>query len=77
MPTIEVRIATGTDDVEERASGTLDMTSSDLELAVDGSKVQTVGLRFLDIDIPQGAVITSAYIQFRTDEVNNWRGIAC
>ena len=69
MPTIEVRIANGTDDVEERSSGTMSMTSSDLELAVDGSTVQTVGLRFLGIDIPQGAVITRSYIQFQTDEV--------
>ena len=69
MPTIEVRIAAGTDDVEQRSSGTMSMDSSDLELAVDGSTVQTVGLRFLGIDIPQGAVITRCYIQFQTDEI--------
>lgn len=69
MPSISVRIASGADDVEERSSGTMDLTSSDLELIADGSKIQTVGLRFLNIDIPQGAVITSAYIQFQTDEV--------
>src|SRR3954454_11822111 len=70
MPTIDVRIASGTDDVEQRASsGSMSMDSSDLELVTDGSTVQTVGLRFLGIDIPQGAIITSAYIQFQTDEV--------
>ena len=69
MPTIDKRIAIGTDDVEQRSSGTMSMDSSDLELTTDGSTVQTVGLRFVGIDIPAGAVILSAYIQFQTDEV--------
>src|SRR5689334_13932892 len=69
MPTFEKRIAIGTDDVEQRSSGKISADSSDLELSTDGSTVQTVGLRFLGIDIPQGAIITSAYIQFQTDEV--------
>jgi Calx-beta domain len=70
MPTIDTRITTGSDDVEQRAgSGSMTMDSSDLELTTDGTNVQIVGLRFLGIDIPQGAVITSAYIQFQTDEV--------
>ena len=68
---VNVRIASGTDDVEQRASsGSMSMTSSDLELVTDGTNVQVVGLRFLGIDIPPGAVITSAYIQFQTDEVS-------
>ena len=71
MPSVDVRIASGTDDVEQRASsGSMSMTSSDLELVTDGTNVQIVGLRFLGIDIPPGAVITSAYIQFQTDEVS-------
>ena len=71
MPALDVRIASGTDDVEQRASsGSMSMTSSDLELVTDGTTVQVVGLRFLGIDIPPGAVITSAYIQFQTDEVS-------
>ena len=69
MPTFEKRISIGTDDVEQRSSGKISADSSDLELSTDGSTVQTVGLRFLGIDIPQGAIITSAYIQFQTDEV--------
>ncbi|MCR4269522.1 cadherin repeat domain-containing protein, partial [Nitratireductor sp. ZSWI3] len=39
-------------------------------LVVDGNKVQLIGLRFTDINIPQGATIVSAYIQFQTDEVS-------
>jgi hypothetical protein len=69
MPTVQSPIAARYDDAEERASGEMYRTSTDLELTTDGSIVQTVGLRFLNIDIPTGATITSAYIQFQTDEV--------
>ena len=49
----------------------MSLTSSDLELVNDGTTSQRVGLRFTGIDIPQGAIITSAYIQFTTDEVGS------
>lgn len=66
------QIITGTDDAEERQTGgTIDITSSDIELVFDGSTVgnQTVGLRFTGIDIPKDATIVSAYIQFWVDEI--------
>lgn len=66
----EKRVIAGADDVEERSNGGVAIASSDLEMAVDGTKVQTVGLRFTGIDIPKGAVITNAYIQFTVDEVS-------
>jgi PKD repeat protein len=65
------RIATGTDDAEERQTGgQIDITSSDIELVNDGSTVgnQTVGLRFTQINIPKNATIVNAYIQFWVDE---------
>jgi hypothetical protein len=64
---IEQSISSGSDDVEESESGSMSLSSSDLELVQDGS-TQTVGLRFTNLDIPIGATITSAYIQFTTDE---------
>ena len=67
--TFETRILSGADDVEQGTSGSVILNSSDLEMAVDRTVVQTVGLRFTRIDIPQGAIITSAYIQFQTEEV--------
>ena len=70
MPTIQAQISARYDDAEERASGEMYRTSTDLELSTDGTIVQTVGLRFLNINIPAGATITSAYIQFQTDEVS-------
>ena len=66
----EKRVLASLDDVEEAASGSVSATSSDLELTVDGAKVQTVGMRFTGIDIPKGAIITNAYIQFTVDQVS-------
>lgn len=68
--TIEVRVNSGYDDAEEKASGSMNRTSSDLELVYDGGD-QTVGMRFNGVDIPQGAAITDAYVQFQVDEINS------
>ncbi|MCB0562611.1 MAG: hypothetical protein KDD09_26850, partial [Phaeodactylibacter sp.] len=66
-----VDIDSSSDDAEQDvASGGTDLTSSDLELCTDGL-IQLVGLRFNNLNIPQGAFITSAYIQFEVDETNN------
>lgn len=65
------KIVSSTDDAEERQTGgTIDITSSDIELVYDGSTVgnQTVGLRFTNVDIPKDATIVSAFIQFTVDE---------
>jgi hypothetical protein len=66
---VAVPIAQGSDDAEERLStGRMFLTGTDLELAVDGSNAQAVGLRFTDVGVPAGAVVTSAYVQFTVDE---------
>ena len=65
--TIEVRIQSSSDDAEERNSdGDVVTNDTALELVddVEDRGVQTVGLRFTGIDIPQGASITNAYIEF-------------
>jgi secreted PhoX family phosphatase len=68
--TIVRNVLAGTDDAEEcipGGSGTvgaMDLTSSDLEIMLDGTKNQLIGIRFGNIDIPQGATINRAYIQF-------------
>jgi hypothetical protein len=67
---LEVRVSASSDDAEERADGSITLTSSDLELVLE-SNVQTVGMRFNGITIPQGANITSAFIQFQTDETTS------
>ncbi len=70
---IVVEIANDNDDVEERESnGSLYFNSSDIEMCYDGNRGhQHVGLRFQDVDIPQGATVTNAYIEFRADESNS------
>ena len=64
---LDVQVAQSSDDAEESAGGGMSLTSSDLELVDDGSD-QTVGIRFQNVAIPQGATITSAYLEFTIDE---------
>ncbi|MCB0190947.1 MAG: hypothetical protein KDJ65_03285 [Anaerolineae bacterium] len=66
---VEVRVAASSDDAEEEA-GDVDLDSSDLELVFDDSN-QTVGMRFNGVNIPQGATITGAYVQFQVDETGS------
>ncbi|MEM6806405.1 MAG: chitobiase/beta-hexosaminidase C-terminal domain-containing protein, partial [Bacteroidota bacterium] len=56
-------------DVEENIAGEIYSNSSDLEMVFDGGN-QLVGMRFKGIELPQGAQIQHAYIQFSVDEVN-------
>ncbi|MFZ0534798.1 MAG: metallophosphoesterase, partial [Anaerolineales bacterium] len=67
---LEVRVATGSDDAEESATGSVDLVSSDLELVAE-TTIQTVGMRFNGITIPKNAQINNAYIQFQVDEVGS------
>ncbi len=73
---IKVVIAYGADDAEEyRATGIVDVTSSDLELCTEAvDDQQVVGLIFRDIEIPASATIDSAYIQFTCDDDDNQEG---
>ncbi|RYZ35079.1 MAG: hypothetical protein EOP49_33875, partial [Sphingobacteriales bacterium] len=65
-------VASSSDDVEETIAGgtgtvgAMDITSSDLELMLDGTKRQIIGVKFSSLFIPQGATITRAYVQFST-----------
>jgi hypothetical protein len=69
----EGRIATYLDDVEEGVpDGSIDLSSSDLELPYEGtgqSGLQVIGLRFLNVTVPRGAIITNAYVEFQCDEI--------
>ena len=67
---VQVRVAAGTDDAEESATGGVDLTSSDLEMVFDVSN-QTVGVRFNGVTVPRGATITRAYVQFQVDETTS------
>ena len=65
-------VVSSNDDAEQDiSSGSMYLTSTDLELTTDGSSDQIIGMRFNNVTIPQGAVINNAYIQFNVDEVTN------
>jgi 2',3'-cyclic-nucleotide 2'-phosphodiesterase (5'-nucleotidase family) len=76
---LRVRVSASEDDQEEVLAGSTgtegnqDVGSSDLELgseSTDGSEPQLVGIRFAGVDLPKGAQIASAYIQFTIDEAD-------
>jgi hypothetical protein len=74
VTTVEVRVAASSDDAEERASGSMSLTSPDLELVYDDyidAGNQKVGIRFTGVDIPEGATIVNAYVQFQVDETSS------
>jgi hypothetical protein len=65
---IDVRVSASSDDAEERASGSVVLTSSDIELVFDAGGNQIVGLRFNNLAIPPNSTITQAHVQFTVDE---------
>ncbi len=68
---IQVAVISGSDDAEESEDGlSVNLTSTDLELVYDG-QIQKIGMRFQNINIPQGALITRAYVQFTVDEIGS------
>jgi hypothetical protein len=67
----ETSVSTSSDDAEEKPNGRVKLTSGDLEMVFDKGEDQLVGLRFQAVAIPQGATITSAYVQFQVDEVTS------
>ncbi len=72
--TLDYRIASGADDVEESlGTGFMYIDSSDIELGEDPgfNGAQTVGLRFQNLYVPQGATINAAYLVFTVDETNS------
>jgi len=68
--TLQSRVSLDANDAEESAGGSMSLSSTDLELVFD-HELQTVGIRFTDLAIPQNAAITKAYIQFKVDETSS------
>ncbi len=66
------QVNASSNDAEEAISGgSMDLTSSDLELGADGSTLQYAAMRFNNIAIPQGASILNAYVEFEVDETGS------
>ena len=66
----ETRVGASSHDAEESDSGNVSLTSSDLEMTLE-STTQTVGIRFENLMVPQGAVVSIAWVQFQADEINS------
>ncbi len=67
--TVIARISTGADDARQPIGGAAILDETDLRLGNNNDTGQpgVVGLRFQNLAVPPGAIITSAYIQFSTD----------
>jgi PKD repeat protein len=80
---LNIRVSQSSDDAEELtdtspvqgyATGHMTLTSTDLEMVDDSGwhgGDQTVGVRFQNVDVPQGATILAAYLEFATDEAGS------
>jgi len=80
---INIRVAQSSDDAEELvdpsptlsyATGHVNLTSSDLEMINDSGwhgGDQEIGIRFQNVNIPQGATILAAHLEFVTDEADS------
>lgn len=82
LVTLTIPIAKGGDDAEEfrqdfmdYPNGYMAVTSSDLELCTEATDLKLmVGLIFRNVEIPVGATITNAYVQFTCDDNDNQEG---
>ena len=60
-----VAIQTADDDIEQSGvDQSMDLNSAEIEIVNDGNSDQLIGLRFQNVDVPEGASIISAHIQF-------------
>jgi len=71
----ESRVSSGSDDSEEAvSSGGIDLNSSDLEIPYENAgkgNPQVIGLRFVDIPIPKGAIVDKAFVELTCDETKD------
>jgi hypothetical protein len=70
---VDARVGSTADDAEQAPTGVVTRSSGDLEMVVEPDALvdQIVGVRFTNLDLPRGAVIRRAWIQFTADEVHS------
>ncbi|UCH24796.1 MAG: metallophosphoesterase, partial [Trueperaceae bacterium] len=66
----ERRISSGDGDAEERVDGSVNRSSTSLDIVDDPSTspAQVIGLHFDDIYVPNGATVRSVFVRFTTKE---------
>jgi hypothetical protein len=67
----ERRIAASKDDAEELETGAMTRWNGDLDLMLDNTLQRAVGMRFVDLAIPEGAIITHADVELTVDETQS------
>ncbi len=68
---VQSRVSLDSDDAEEDDDdGAMSLTSSDLEM-VEETELQLVGVRFQSVEVPPGATILGAHIEFVADEAHS------
>jgi Big-like domain-containing protein len=66
---LDIPVRASADDAEQKANRNVTLNSTDLDMMNDGATtLVAVGMRFTGVNLPTGAQITKAYIQFREDE---------
>ncbi|MHC4626147.1 MAG: proprotein convertase P-domain-containing protein, partial [Planctomycetota bacterium] len=77
--TLEIRVAAGNDNAEQFGRGDpVHFGSSDLEILVDTDFpdiTQVIGLRFLDVLVSAGGLVSGAYVEFEIDEEDRAGGL--
>ena len=65
-------ISAGVNDADENQSGTVRRSNGDLNLGSGGGgSPTTLALRFTGVQVPNGATITNAEVQFTVDETGS------
>ena len=68
-PFFNLPISSGANDADETQSGTMHRSTGDIELGTGSESVPaTAALRFTGVQIPNGATIANAQVQFTADE---------
>jgi hypothetical protein len=69
---LDVRVSANPDDAEETTANVVQRGDGDLDMMTDNSDTKlVVGVRFLGVAIPSGAIISNAYLQFQADEAHS------
>ncbi|TDO33938.1 PKD domain-containing protein [Kribbella sp. VKM Ac-2527] len=68
---LDTPVARAFDDVEQRPTGFAEWATTTLNIPNASGTTQTVGIRFDNIDVPQNATITEAWIQFTSSGANS------
>ncbi len=62
------QVANGSDDAEEKLGENANLSSNALQLIRQGGSNQEVGMRFAGVQLPQGAMVQEAYLEFTAND---------